>query len=101
MENEPKYLSVDLSNLYFLNKLSDDFKSNKHNIYTTAHLSCLFDINLQIPINYNLSKSSNERELLVQQFSHINKNDISIADRCYYSDKLINKFIDNKFNFIF
>lgn len=101
LENEPRYLSVDSSNLYFLNKLSDDFKSNKHNTYTTAHLSCLFDINLQIPINYNLSKSSNERELLVQQFPYINKNDVLIADRGYYSDELINKFIDNKFNFIF
>lgn len=100
-DNKPRYLSVDSSNLYFLSKLSEDFKSNKHNTYTTGHLSCLFDIDLQIPINYNLSKSSNERELLIEQFPHIKKNDVLIADRGYYSDELINKFIDNKFNFIF
>jgi len=101
LDNKPRFLSVDSSNLYFLNKLSNDFKSNKHNTYTTAHLSCLFDIDLQIPVNYNLSNSSNERKLLEQQFSYIKKNDILIADRGYYSDELINKFIDNKFNFIF
>jgi hypothetical protein len=101
LDNKSRFLSVDSSNLYFLNKLCDDFKSNKHNTYTTAHLSCLFDVDLQIPVNYNLSYSSNERKLLEQQFPYIRKNDILIADRGYYSDELINKFIDNKFNFIF
>ena len=101
LNNKPRYLSIDASNLHFLSKLNDDFKPNKHNTYTNGCLSCLFDINLQIPINYNLSKSFNERELLIEQFKYIKPNDILIADRGYYSDALINKFIDNKFNFIF
>ena len=101
INNKPRYLSIDASHLCFLSKLDDDFKPNKHNTYTNGCLSCLFDIELQIPINYNLSKSFNERNLLIEQFSHIKPNDILIADRGYYSDELINKFIDNKFNFIF
>lgn len=101
INNKPRYLSIDASHLCFLSKLNNDFKPNKHNTYTNGCLSCLFDIELQIPINYNLSKSFNERNLLIEQFSHIKPNDILIADRGYYSDELINKFIDNKFNFIF
>jgi hypothetical protein len=100
-KNKPRYLSIDASNLNFLSKLNDDFKPNKHDTYTNGCLSCLFDINLQIPINYNLSNSSNERQLLIEQFKYIKPYDVLIADRGYYSDTLINQFIDNKFSFIF
>ena len=101
LDDKPRYLSVDVSHLCFLSKLKEDFKLNKHSTYTNGSLSCLFDIDLQIPINYNLSNSFNERNLLIEQFSHIKPNDVLIADMGYYSDELINKLIDNKFNFIF
>lgn len=101
ISNKPRYLSIDSSNLCFLSKLSNDFKSNKHNTYTNGHLSCLYDIDLQIPVNYNLSESSNERDLLIEQFSYIKPGDVLIADRGYYSDALIDKLIYNKISFIF
>ena len=80
-KNKGRLISVDCSNLCFLNKLSDDFNSNKHNTYTNGCLSCLFDVDLQIPINYNLSKSFDERKLLIDQLKYLNNNDILVADR--------------------
>lgn len=99
--NKERFLAVDCSNLCFLYNLKDHFKPNKHNTYTNGCLSCLYDIDLQIPINYNLSNSFNERSLLIEQFKYIKSNDVIIADRGYYSDDLVKKFIDNNFNFLF
>lgn len=48
-----------------------------------------FYIDLKIPINYLLSKSFNERDLLQQQMEYVNNNDV------------INKILDKKSNFIF
>ena len=44
-------------------------------------VSCLYDIDLQITINYNLSNSFDERSLLIEQFKYIKPNDVIIADR--------------------
>jgi len=99
--NKERYLAVDCSNLCFLYSLNEHFKPNKHNTYTNGCLSCLYDVDLQIPINYNLSNSFDERSLLIEQFKYIKPNDVIIADRGYYSDDLVKKFIDNNFNFIF
>ena len=41
LNNKPRYLSIDCSHLCFLSKLSNDFKSNKHDTYTNGCLSCL------------------------------------------------------------
>ena len=66
-ETKPKrLLAIDGSKVYFKKSLSKDFKLSKNKNYTTGNISCLFDIDYKIPINYLLSKSFNERQLLLQ-----------------------------------
>ena len=64
-------------------------------------MSSLFDIDKKIPINYHISESLNERELLILQLDYVNKGDTLIMDGGYYSKKLIDILIDRKINFIF
>ena len=100
--NNNKYyrlIACDGSQLNFLYSLNDKFKSNKHNTYTYANLSCLYDVELKIPIDYMIS-NQDERSLLIDQFKSLNENDILIADRGYYSNHLINKLNENKINYV-
>ena len=101
-ETKPKrLLAIDGSKVYFKKSLSKDFKLSKNKNYTTGNISYLFDIDYKIPINYLLSKSFNERQLLIQQLDYVTNNDIIIADRGYFFDELINKILEKKSNFIF
>lgn len=95
-----RIVSVDGSQMNFLFSLHLHMNSNKHNTYTYGTLSCLFDVDNQIPINYELSKSHNEQEIFIKQMSYLNKNDIVVADRGYYSNNVINSLITNKINFV-
>jgi hypothetical protein len=94
-----RLIACDGSQLNFLYSLHDNLKANKHNTYTYANLSCLFDVELQIPINYMMSKDD-ERTLLIKQLSSLDNNDILIADRGYYSNHLIQKLNEKKINFV-
>lgn len=96
-----RLIAVDGSQLNFLKSLDTHFKLNKHETYTYGLLSCLYDVDLQIPINYELSNSSNERNVLIEQLKHLKLNDILIADRGYYSNDVINKLFDSNINFVF
>ena len=96
-----RFIAIDGSTGIFKKSLSNDFKLSKNKNYTTGNISCLFDIELKIPINYLLSKSFNERELLIEQLNYINNNDIIIADRGYFSYDVINQILKKKSNFIF
>ena len=99
--NKKRFLAIDGSIDYFKKSLSNEFKLSKNKNYTTGTISCLFDVDLKIPINYLLSKSFNERNLLIEQLSYVKSNDILIADRGYFSYDVINKIIENNSNFIF
>ena len=96
-----RFLAIDGSKVNFKKSLYKEFKLSKNKNYTTGNISCLFDIDLKIPINYLLSKSLNERNLLIEQLSNVKTNDILIADRGYFSHDVINKIIENNSNFIF
>jgi uncharacterized protein YoxC len=96
-----RFLAIDGSKVNFKKSLYKEFKLSKNKNYTTGNISCLFDIDLKIPINYLLSKSLNERNLLIEQLSYVKTNDILIADRGYFSHDVINKIIENNSNFIF
>lgn len=98
-DNYYRLVACDGTQLNFLYSLNDYLKANKHNTYTHANLSCLFDVELKIPINYLMS-NEDERTLLIKQFSSLNSNDILIADRGYYSKNLITKLNENKINFV-
>ena len=76
--NKERLIGIDGTNMNFLSELSDDgFKPNKHSTYTKGIISCLYDVDNQIPINYTLSKSFNERNLLIEQLSYVKPNDIN------------------------
>ena len=94
-----RLIACDGSQLNFLYSLNNKLKSNKHNTYTYANLSCLYDVELKIPINYMMS-NDNERKLLTKQLGYLNNNDILIADRGYYSIDLAEKLNENKINFV-
>lgn len=94
-----RLIACDGSQLNFLYSLHDNLKANKHNTYSYANLSCLFDVELKIPINYMMSKED-ERTILIKQLSSLNNNDILIADRGYFSSHLVNKLNENKINFV-
>ena len=95
-----RIISVDGSQLNFINSLKSDFKANKNDTYSYANLSCLFDVDLKIPINYVID-NKDERTLLISQLNHLNENDILVADRGYYSNQLINELKKKNINFVF
>ena len=64
--------------------LNNKLKSNKHNTYTYTNLSCLYDVELKIPINYMMS-NDNERKLLTKQLGYLNNNDIVIKHCLLYT----------------
>ena len=97
--NTYRLKACDGSQLIFLHSLNNHFKSNKNNTYTYTTLSCLFDIELKIPINYMLS-NSDERSILINQFDYLDNNDVLVTDRGYYSENLINKLNEKKINYV-
>lgn len=100
--NKERFIGIDGTNMIFLSELSNDgFKSNKHDTYTKGIISCLYDVDNQIPINYTLSKSFNERNICIEQIKYLNKNDILIADRGYYSNDVIKNLLNNQIDFVF
>lgn len=54
IENKEKVVAVDGSQLNFLKSLKDHFKVNKHKTYTSRLLSYLYDVDLQITMNYQI-----------------------------------------------
>ena len=95
VDKKYRIISVDGSQLNFINSLKSDFKANKNDTYSYANLSCLFDVDLKIPISYVIDKKD-ERTLLLSQLDHLNENDILVADRGYYSNELINELKKKK-----
>ena len=100
-KHKKRLIAIDGSKVNFKKSLNNEFKLSNNKNYTTANISCLFDIDLKIPINYLLSKSFNERDLLIEQLNYVNENDIIIADRGYVSYDVINLILKKKSNFIF
>jgi hypothetical protein len=101
LTNLPRYIAVDGSVIQLLHSLNTSFKSNKIKTYTTGYISNLYDIDNQVPIAFELFQSSDERANLIKQFKYLNKNDILIADRGYYSIDIINKLISLEIKFVF
>ena len=95
-------IAVDGSQLNLNKNLhKDGFKLSSNGEYCIGKLSSLFDIDNHIPINYTISKSLNEREILISQLNYVNENDVLIMDGGYYSEVLVNTLIDRNINFIF
>lgn len=105
-KNTKKYkgrlIAVDGSQLNLNKNLhKEGFTLSKNLNYCKTRLGSLFEIDKGIPINYHLSETLNERDILISQLDYVNKGDTLIMDGGYYSNKLINILIDREINFIF
>ena len=98
-----RFIAVDGSQLNLNKSLSkNDFKLSKNKNYTTGLLSSLFDTKKKIPIDYYLSNGKiTETECLYKQLDKVNKNDVLIMDRGYYSEKLMETLHNKNINYIF
>ena len=99
--NVTRILAIDGTEIQLLQSLNSYFKLNSSKTYVTGYISNLYDIDNNIPIAFDIFKSSNERQNLITQFKYINKNDILTADRGYYSIDIINKLLILDINFVF
>jgi hypothetical protein len=91
IDNKPRIYGVDGSfiNLFkSFNKYGFQYASS-NKTYCQGIISCLYDIDNKIPINYNLIKTRNEREAFRDQIKYLKFNDIVIFDRGYYSYDLV------------
>jgi len=75
--------------------------SSTNNSYCQGIISCLYDIENKIPINYFLLKTRNEREAFRNQIKYLKSGDIVIFDRGYYSYDIIEKLELIGVNYIF
>ena len=85
--NKPRILAVDGSYLNIFKsfcKYGYDYASDNKN-YSKPLISCIFDIDKKIPINYNIFKTKNEREAFSEQLKYIKKDDILLFDKRYFS----------------
>lgn len=90
--NNKRVFAVDSTIITLFKSLEkDSFSVSRNGNYCTAMISTLFDIDMEMPINYNLVLHKSERDALIEQFKYLKKNDILIMDRGYYSKKLIFK----------
>jgi len=85
-----RILAVDGTYIPLLKSLSNEgLRLSRNGNHCTTLISALFDVKRKIPINYRLYKHTNERAALESQLKYINRNDILIMDRGYYSLELL------------
>ena len=99
----PRIFGVDGSfiNLFKnFNKYEFSYASSNEN-YCQGIISCLYDINNKIPVNYYLIKTRNEREAFRNQIKYLRNGDTVIFDRGYYSYDLVEKLEIIDVNYIF
>ena len=100
---KPRIIAVDGSylNLYkSFDKYVYEYSSENKN-YCKAIISCLYDIDHKIPINYYLFKKRDERDAFKEQIKYLRAGDIVIFDRGYFSYDIIEKLNKKDINYIF
>jgi len=100
---KPRIIAVDGSflNLYkSFDKYGYEYASENKN-YCKAIISCLYDIENKIPINYYLFKKRDERNAFKEQIKYLRAGDIVIFDRGYFSYDIIEKLNNKGINYIF
>ena len=97
-----RIIAVDCTHLALLIKLNAfGYKLSKNKLYCKALISCLFDVEREIPINYSLFTEMNERNALKNQLCFLKKGDILLMDRGYFSKDLLFTLIDNDIDVVF
>jgi Transposase DDE domain len=100
--NNPRIIAVDGTYITLLKKFEKyGFTTSKNDDYCIALLSTIFDISMEMPINYFLLKNKNERAGLINQLEYLKKNDIVIMDRGYFSYDLLYTLTQKKIRVIF
>ena len=100
---KPRIIAVDGSflNLYkSFDKYGYEYASDNKS-YCKAIISCLYDIENKIPINYYLFKKRDERDAFKEQIKYLRKGDIVIFDRGYFSYDIIDILNKKSINYIF
>jgi hypothetical protein len=69
--------------------LTENYKLTKNKTFVNALISGLYDISNNTIVDLHLSNTNSERKQYLGQFKYLNKNDIVIHDRGYYSAKLL------------
>jgi hypothetical protein len=100
--NEPVIAACDGSNLTLLSKLNESgYELSPKGNYSSALLSSIIDTNTEAPINLELFKNDNERDAFKAQIGFLNRGDIIIFDRGYYSIELIKLLKERGIHYIF
>ncbi len=101
-DNKKRYIAVDGSGINLNATLSENgFKLDKNQNYCTALLSCLYDVDKEMVINYTISDSSDERFILKRQLKYIRPGDVLLMDRGYFSKELFRTLIGKGINVVF
>ena len=102
-DNKPRIYAVDGSfiNLFKNFDKYDFMYASKNKTYCQGIISCLYDVDNKIPINYFLLKTKDEREAFRNQIKYLRSGDTVIFDRGYYSYDLVEKLELIGVNYIF
>lgn len=95
--------ATDGSNIKLLACTNKHYKLNNNKHYTNASISCMYDVNNNLPLSMNINKSFNEIDNLLNQLqdNNIKKYKITnVTDRGYDSDKLLKYYLENNILFV-
>lgn len=93
--------AVDGSTIKLLKVLKNYFNINKNSLYVSGYISCVYDINNNIPLYYDIFKSPNEVKNLIEQLKNDTNNITFVTDRGYDDSSLLNYYIANNKKFVF
>ena len=100
--NKPRIIGVDGTYIPLSIELKKyGFRATKKNTYCIGLISSLFDVNEKILINYELCKTRNERNGLMNQLTYLREGDTLIMDRGYFSNDLLFCLDEMKIKVIF
>ena len=96
---EPRYVLFDGSKIN-VPLTTGYYEKNENGTYRTAMIGSLYDYTKHVVINYTISKSFNEREILISQLDYLLEGDILIGDRGYCGTEIIWELINRNLDFV-
>lgn len=100
-DGERKIVAFDGSQINLKRELhSEGYKLSDNKLYAVGMLSSAYEITKNIVLNYSLVKDTDERAVMIKQLDYLKYNDIVVADRGYYSKKLVKELIDRGIKFV-
>jgi hypothetical protein len=88
--NKYRILATDGTHMPLSKELiKDDYKLTKNKLYINGCCNGIYDIYNNIIVDLNLDKCNSEQKIYQDQLHYLQKDDIIIHDRGYYSHKLL------------